>query len=190
MQYVLNSENSQRKTGIYLKLNLGLKALLVINGLMSWVLSDRGMLCSEITQHYGLWEEICFLCALNFSWWVTSAEVWFPTQMWSPSQSTVPCSEELEKCVLEGWGVDCRYGHLQSHPLFLSLISHSMLKSFSYINLGKDDLHLKAAIWLLTSRFKERNIQGVDFIWGPKTIRINSWIYQKVFPANISFITE
>lgn len=79
MQYVLNSENSQRKTGIYLKLNLGLKALLVINGLMSWVLSDReGMLCSEITQHYGVWEEICFLCSLNFSWWVTSAEVWFP----------------------------------------------------------------------------------------------------------------
>lgn len=42
MQDVLNSEKSQRKTGIYLKLNLGLKALLVINGLMSWVVSDRG----------------------------------------------------------------------------------------------------------------------------------------------------
>lgn len=80
MQYVLNSENSQRKTGIYLKLNLGLKALLIINGLMSWVLSDREvMLCSETTQHYGVWEEICFFCSLNFSWWVTSAEVWFPT---------------------------------------------------------------------------------------------------------------
>lgn len=42
MQHLLNSDNPQRKTGIYLKLNLGLKALLPINGLLSWVLSDRG----------------------------------------------------------------------------------------------------------------------------------------------------
>lgn len=42
MQHVLNFDNSQRKIGIYLKLNMGLKALLDINGLLSWVLSDRG----------------------------------------------------------------------------------------------------------------------------------------------------
>lgn len=41
MQHVLNFDNSQRKIGIYLKLNMGLKALLDINGLLSWVLSDR-----------------------------------------------------------------------------------------------------------------------------------------------------
>lgn len=52
MQYVLNSENSQRKTGIYLKLNLGLKALLVINGLMSWVLIERG---DVFRNHSTLW---------------------------------------------------------------------------------------------------------------------------------------
>lgn len=53
MQDVLNSENSQKKTGIYLKLNLGLKALLVINGLMSWVLSDRGDVVFR--NHSTLW---------------------------------------------------------------------------------------------------------------------------------------
>lgn len=53
MQYVLNSENSQRKTGIYLKLNLGLKAFLVINGLTSWVLSDRGDVVFR--NHSTLW---------------------------------------------------------------------------------------------------------------------------------------
>lgn len=35
MQHVLNFDSSQRKIGIYLKLNMGLKALLDINGLLS-----------------------------------------------------------------------------------------------------------------------------------------------------------
>lgn len=53
MQRALNSDNSQRKTGIYLKLNLGLKALLAINGLLSWVLSDRGDVVFR--NHSTLW---------------------------------------------------------------------------------------------------------------------------------------
>lgn len=47
------TQNSQRKTGIYLKLNLGLKAFLVINGLTSWVLSDRGDVVFR--NHSTLW---------------------------------------------------------------------------------------------------------------------------------------
>lgn len=188
MQYVLNSENSQRKTGIYLKLNLGLKALLVINGLMSWVLTDRG---DVFRNHSTLWtvrrdllsllSEFQLMSNISRSL-VTSSDVEPITEHSSLQWG----AGEVEKD--EVWTADIVTSSLTS--IIFVLISHSMLKSLSYINLGKDDLHLKAAIWLLTSRFKKGNIQGVDFIWGPKTIRINSWIYQKVFPANISFITE
>lgn len=97
MQHVLKSENSQKKTGIYLKLNLGLKALLVINGLMSWVLLDRGDIVFR--NHSTLWtvrrDLLSRLSELQLMSNISRTLV-PKSRCCSPSQSRVPCSEELE----------------------------------------------------------------------------------------------
>lgn len=103
MQHALNSDNSQRKTGIYLKLNLGLKALLAINGLLSWVLSDRG---DVVFRNHSVLQSVRrdLLSLLSEFQLMSNVRTRLvPNSIcWSLLKSTVPCSEELEKCVLGG----------------------------------------------------------------------------------------
>lgn len=103
MQHVLNLDNSQRKTDIYLKLNLGLKALLATNGLLTWVLSDRGDVVFR--NHSMLWSVRRDLLSLlsEFQLMSNISTRLVPNSLCqSLLMSTVPCSRELEKCVLGG----------------------------------------------------------------------------------------
>lgn len=132
MQRVLKSENSQKKTGIYLKLNLGLKALLVINGLMSWVLLDRGDIVFR--NHSTLWTVRRDLLSRlsEFQLMSNISRTLVPkSRCCSPSQSRAPCSEELEKCVLEGSGVAFRHCHLQSDMHYFCPSSLTPHRNFS-----------------------------------------------------------